>query len=273
MRSRFDDPLDGSKLSIEQLGKREPPTAQEEKELIRLYKNGSMEARDELVLRNGRLIIFWARKYWFGQTQLIDLCNEGVIGFLNALEKFDPETGNRLSTYVTWWIRQAISRAAGQHRTIRLPVHMVERRRKIKSAKRRLVLELGREPTVEEIAQAIGEKPGKVLVALEARDAIELEHPWGDDGTLADKLGEEIETSVDIEFTQTRLEIEEALGRLTAKEERILRIRFGLTAHDSEAKTLEEIAAKYGLTRERIRQIQNQALVKMKRWVSKENLL
>jgi len=240
---------------------------QETARLEHLIKLGE-EARRHLIKANTRLVISIAKKYRGHGVPFLDLIQEGNLGLMRAVDKFDHRRGNRLSTYATWWIRQSISRALGeQGRTIRIPVPMSDRIRKHYKTAERLEREQGRRPTPEEIAEEMDIEPSKVQWMMRAsRRPLSLERPVGNDGEteLADFIeNEEAPAPSDVASQHLLAEkIEDVLFTLTPREARILRLRFGL--QDGHSYTLEEVGQKFGLTRERIRQIQSEALKRLR---------
>jgi RNA polymerase primary sigma factor len=228
----------------------------------------TISAREHLIVANTRLVINVAKRYRGRGLSFLDLIQEGNLGLIRALEKYDPARGYRLSTYATWWIRQSISRAvADQGRTIRIPVHMSAQISQLYKVARRLEQECNRRPTPEELAKEMGLKPKRVRWMLRiSRYPLSLERPVGEeqDGELG-ALVEDESTPEPPELANLRLlrdQLEKVLSTLTPREARILRLRFGLV--DGRNYTLEEIGQKYGLTRERIRQIEHKALRRLR---------
>jgi RNA polymerase primary sigma factor len=225
-------------------------------------------AREHLIVANTRLVVNVAKRYRGHGLSFLDLIQEGNLGLIRALEKYDPARGYRLSTYATWWIRQSITRAvADQGRTIRIPVHMSGKISRVYKTSRRLEQKYDRRPTSEEIAQEMGLKPQRVRWMLKiSRYPLSLERPVGQERN--EELGAFIEdesTPEPPEIAHLRMlrdKLEEVLATLTAREARILRLRFGL--HDGRSYTLEEVGQKFGLTRERIRQIEHKALRRLR---------
>jgi len=257
---------EGEKAS-ERLAELDGLKPKERKRLEQVVHQGQ-QARVHLIKANCRLVIALAKKYLGLGVPFMDLVQEGNIGLMKAIERFKPELGHKLSTYTTWWIRQALTRAvAAQGRTIRLPVHKQEEIRRLKHASSRIRQRLGREPTREELAEALDMNQGKVkqLITV-ARRTISLEKPIRDDGesTLGQFIEDERSPSP-MEVTTRELakeSIEQALTCLTPRQERVLRLRYGLG--DGDMYTFGEIAKKLGLTRERIRQIEGKALRKLR---------
>ena len=243
---------------------------QSEDETVRLRReviNGE-QARDHLIRANTRLVVSIAKKYMGQGVPFSDLIQEGNLGLMKAVEKFDYRRGYKFSTYATWWIRQAITRAlADQGRTIRVPVHMSDRLRKLHHVSRQLEQVWGRQPTPEELAVEMELEPGKVRWMLRvSRHPVSLERPVGEEEDS--ELGNFIEdvdapTPPDVAYHRLLQEkLEDVLTTLTPREARILRLRFGL--QNGRSYTLEEVGKKFGLTRERIRQIEGQALRKLR---------
>ncbi len=225
-------------------------------------------ARRQLIQANGRLVISIANKYTGHGLSLAELSQEGVLGLIRAIDKFDIGKGVRLSTYASYWIRQSVSRAvAVQTRVIRLPVHKVDHLGKIKRVMGQLTQKLGRLPELEEIAAQTGDEPQQIHELLQdGQETLSLEEPVGDDGaTLADfvenDLTQDLEDQVDSSLLE--IEIRRALNGLTARESRIVELRYGL--RDGQPLTLQDVAERFGLTRERIRQIEKEALAKLRR--------
>ncbi len=235
--------------------------------LERLVAEGE-RARKRLIQANSRLVVSIAKKYVGHGVPFLDLIQEGNLGLIRAVEKFDYRRGFKFSTYATWWIRQAITRAlADQARTIRVPVHMSEQINKLKAVQRRLEQDLGRDPTPDELAAEMGISPRKVEQILEiAQRPLSLELPVGEDADseLGDFI-EDVETPLPTEVAWQELlreEIERVLGSLSPREARVLQLRFGLT--DGRQHTLEEVGEKFGVTRERIRQIETKAIRRLR---------
>jgi len=244
-----------------------PEDEQERAELEEKMKRG-LKARDTLIISNGRLVISIANRYTGHGLTLAEVSQEGVLGLIRAIDKFDADRGVRLSTYASYWIRQSVSRAvAVQTRTIRLPVHKVDRLGAVKKATNQLTQQLGRAPELAELAEALGDTPEQIEALLcDGQDTLSLEDPVGDDGaTLGDFVIEDDSSMLENEVDRTLLEqeIQEALATLTARESRIMELRYGL--RDGHPLTLQDVAERFGLTRERIRQIEKEAIAKLRR--------
>jgi len=249
-------------------------TVEEEIKLAKRIKRGDSAAREHMIKANLRLVVKIAREYEDYGLPLLDLINEGNMGLMKGVERFDPSKGAKLSTYAAWWIKQSIKRAlANQSKTIRLPVHLVDKIAKMRRLTLKLQEEFGREPTDEELAEEMQISPAKVAMMRSAaiRPA-SLDAPLGDESD-ASRLGDVIadqnaETAYENLETRTRHEmVRELLPTLDARELTILRYRFGLDG-DSE-RTLEEVGQQFGITRERIRQLQNAALAKLRKRIEK----
>lgn len=259
---------DPVKMYLKEIGKVPLLTREEEVELAKRIEAGDEEAKKHLAEANLRLVVSIAKKHIGRGMSFLDLIQEGNLGLIKAVEKFDYTKGYKFSTYATWWIRQSITRAiADQGRTIRVPVHMIENINKLVRTQRQLVQDLGREPTPEEIAETMNIEVDKVMDMMRiAQKPISLETPIGEeeDSQLGDFIEDEhIDTPVDI-TTQIFLkeQLFEVLETLTPREQQVLRLRFGLD--DGRTRTLEEVGQVFDVTRERIRQIEAKALRKLR---------
>jgi len=266
---------DPVRMYLREIGRVPLLTKEEEVELAKRAEKGDKEAADKLKTANLRLVVSIAKKYLGRGLSLLDLIQEGNIGLMKAVQKFDWRKGYKFSTYATWWIRQAITRAiADQARTIRIPVHMVEKINRYYRVARRLMQNLGREPTPEEVAKAMGIPPEKAWQIVKiSRKPTSLETPVGEDedSELGDFIPDDKTSPVD-EAAKALLkeQIQKILKTLSERERRILEMRFGLL--DGHPRTLEEVGAAFGVTRERIRQIEAKALRKLKRPFSARQL-
>lgn len=243
-------------------------SAVQEEQLSRQIAEGNVEARQTMIVANLRLVVSIAKRYCNRGLPFSDLIQEGNIGLMKAVEKFDPDLGFKFSTYATWWIRQSITRAiADQALIIRLPVHMTESLNKVRMASRDLTLSLGRNPTVNEIAQDLDWDPRKIEYILNLNtDTVSLDTPIGEDGDsflgdfISDELSENPETAV--EESALQYDLHRTLESLTERERKVIELRFGLV--DGRERTLEEVGSAFNVTRERIRQIEAKALRKLR---------
>ena len=261
----LDDPV---RMYLKEIGQVRLLSADEEIELAKKVSEGDKAAKDKLTEANLRLVVSIAKKYSGRGLHILDLIQEGNTGLIRAVDKFDYTKGNKFSTYATWWIRQAITRAiADQARTIRVPVHMVEVINKATRCNRKLVQELGREPTLEEIAAELNLPIEKIIEANRtAADTLSLDMPVGDEeDTTIGSFVEDDNTPGPVDATSNAMLSEaltEILGTLTEREADVLRMRFGM--YDGRTHTLEEVGQIFGVTRERIRQIENKAIRKLR---------
>ena len=261
----LEDPV---RMYLKEIGKVPLLSQDEELELAKRMEEGDVEARKRLSEANLRLVVSIAKRYVGRGMQFLDLIQEGNLGLIKAVEKFDYRKGYKFSTYATWWIRQAITRAiADQARTIRIPVHMVETINKLIRVQRQLLQELGREPLPEEVAKEMGVSVERVReIQKISQEPVSLETPIGEeeDSHLGDFVEDDhIPTpSEAAAFTLLREQLSEVLGTLTDREQKVLRLRFGLD--DGRARTLEEVGKEFNVTRERIRQIEAKALRKLR---------
>ena len=263
--AKVNDPV---RMYLKEIGVVPLLSNEEEKELAIAVENGDLEAKQRLAEANLRLVVSIAKRYVGRGMQFLDLIQEGNMGLMKAVDKFDYSKGFKFSTYATWWIRQAITRAiADQARTIRIPVHMVETINKLVREQRNLLQELGQDPTPEQIAERMDMTPDKVREILKiAQEPVSLETPIGeeDDSHLGDFIEDEvIENPVDYTTRVVlREQLDEVLDTLTDREENVLRLRLGLD--DGKMRTLEDVGKVFNVTRERIRQIEAKALRKLR---------
>ena len=261
----IEDPV---RMYLKEIGKVPLLSAEEEIELAKRMELGDQEAKKRLAEANLRLVVSIAKRYVGRSMLFLDLIQEGNLGLIKAVEKFDYRKGYKFSTYATWWIRQAITRAiADQARTIRIPVHMVETINKLIRVSRQLLQELGREPTPEEIAAEMNMPVDRVREILKiSQEPVSLETPIGEeeDSHLGDFIQDDnVPVPADAAaFTLLKEQLEEVLGTLTEREQKVLTLRFGL--EDGRARTLEEVGKEFNVTRERIRQIEAKALRKLR---------
>ncbi|NLW16231.1 MAG: RNA polymerase sigma factor RpoD [Firmicutes bacterium] len=262
---RIDDPV---RMYLKEIGRVPLLTPEEEVALAKRMEEGDEEAKKKLVEANLRLVVSIAKRYVGRGMQFLDLIQEGNLGLMKAVEKFDYTKGFKFSTYATWWIRQAITRSiADQARTIRIPVHMVETINKLIRISRQLLQELGREPTPDEIAAEMDIPVERVHEILKiAQEPVSLETPIGEeeDSHLGDFIPDDdaVAPADAAAFTLLREQLDDVLDTLTEREQRVLRLRFGLD--DGRGRTLEEVGQEFGVTRERIRQIEAKALRKLR---------
>lgn len=269
----FDDVSDDSvRLYLREIGKIPLLNAEEELALAQKVVAGDKRAKDQMAEANMRLVVSIAKRYSGRGLDFLDLIQEGNTGLLRAVEKFDPDKGFKFSTYATWWIRQAITRAiADQARTIRIPVHMVETINKLLRTQRRMTQDLNREPTIEELAKELEMEPEKVEYVMKIKQDIHsLDAGVGRDGddedsVLGDFIEDEDAASPEDSAANQLLkeQVQDILSVLTEREQKILKMRFGL--EDGKSHTLEEVGQEFAVTRERIRQIEAKALTKLRK--------
>ena len=262
---RLDDPV---RMYLKEIGKIKLLTPEEELETAKRMAEGDEEARKRMSEANLRLVVSIAKRYVGRGMQLLDLIQEGNLGLMKAVEKFDYTKGYKFSTYATWWIRQSITRAiADQARTIRIPVHMVETINRVLRTSHSMVQTLGREPTTEEVAKELHMDVPKVEEIMKiAQEPVSLETPVGEeeDSYLGDFIQDDdaSQPSEEASYTLLREQLEDVLATLTPREQQVLRMRFGL--QDGKPHTLEEVGKEFDVTRERIRQIESKALRKLR---------
>ena len=269
----LDDISDDSvRLYLREIGKIPLLNAEEEMELAHRVIQGDKRAKDKMAEANMRLVVSIAKRYSGRGLDFLDLIQEGNTGLLRAVEKFDPDKGFKFSTYATWWIRQAITRAiADQARTIRIPVHMVETINKLLRTQRRMTQELNREPTIEELSKELDMEPEKIEYVMKIKqDISSLDAGVGRDGdeedwVLGDFIEDEDTVSPEESATNQLLkeQVNDVLSSLSDREQKIVRMRFGLD--NGKSHTLEEVGQEFAVTRERIRQIEAKALAKLRK--------
>ena len=267
---------DSVKMYLKEIGKIDLLEPEEERIIAQKMAEGDEDAKETLINSNLSLVVSSAKKYMNRGLSLLDLIQEGNIGLIKAVDKFDYTKGFKFSTYATWWIRQAITRAiADQARTIRIPVHMVETINKLTRIQRQLVQDLGREPTTEELAEAMGMEPAKIReIQKISQDPISIDKPVGEeeDSHLVDFISNDELAAPEEEVARNLLkeDLIKALGTLTERERKVIELRFGLK--DGVPMTLEQVGKKLGVTRERIRQIEAKAIRKLSRASSSKKL-
>ena len=273
VKTPTNDPV---RMYLKEIGKVPLLTAEEEVSLAKRIERRDMDAKRKLIEANLRLVVSIAKRYVGRGMLFLDLIQEGNLGLIRAVEKFDYRKGYKFSTYATWWIRQAITRAiADQARTIRIPVHMVETINKLIRVQRQLLQDMGREPTPEEIAHEMGTTPLKVREIIKiSQEPVSLETPIGEeeDSQLGDFIEDE-DATMPVEAVSEIMQKEElnaVLGTLTHRERNVIELRFGLKGEHP--RTLEEVGQKFGVTRERIRQIEAKTLAKLKAYRDSQRL-
>ncbi len=273
VKTPTNDPV---RMYLKEIGKVPLLTAEQEVSLAKRVEQGEMEAKRRLIEANLRLVVSIAKRYAGRGMSFLDLIQEGNLGLIRAVEKFDYRKGFKFSTYATWWIRQAITRAiADQARTIRIPVHMVETINRLIRIQRQLIQDLGREATPEEVAAEMGITPDRVREILKiSQDPVSLETPIGeeDDSQLADFIEDE-EAAMPVEAVGEIMQneaLDHVLRALTHRERKVIELRFGLKG--GHPKTLEEVGQAFGVTRERIRQIESKTLAKLKAYRESQRL-
>jgi RNA polymerase primary sigma factor len=258
--------IEAGVLAAERLDSVDPLSDEDRTDLAMLVEIGQ-RAKSHLIRANLRLVVALAKPYAGSGTALLDLIQEGNIGLMRAVEKFDYRRGNKFSTYASWWIRQAVARAFCEGRTIRIPVHVVEAIHRVRKHQRALAQELGREPTVEELSRQADTSPAKVLELLKLDDepiSLDIRVGEGDAGGLADLIVDHSheESFNELALQSMRREVEALLRTVGARDQQVLQLRFGLRG--SRAHTLEEVGGQLGVTRERVRQIEARALARIR---------
>ena len=273
VKTLTNDPV---RMYLKEIGRVRLLTAEEEVSLARRIERGDRDAKRKLIEANLRLVVSIAKRYVGRGMLFLDLIQEGNLGLIRAVEKFDYRKGYKFSTYATWWIRQAITRAiADQARTIRIPVHMVETINKLIRVQRQLLQDVGRDPSPEEVAAEMGITPQKVREILKiSQEPVSLETPIGEeeDSQLGDFI-EDVDAPVPVDAVSEIMQKEElnnVLNSLTHRERRVIELRFGLKGEHP--RTLEEVGQKFGVTRERIRQIESKTLAKLKAYRESQRL-
>lgn len=268
--------IDPTELYLKEIGFRSLLSAEQEVDITRRYRQGDHEAKNLMIESNLRLVVKIAKRYVNRGLSLLDLIEEGNLGLIRAVEKFDPDKGFRFSTYATWWIKQSVERGLMSHgRNVRLPVHVSKELNTYKRSTKELTQKLGRDPSVTELAEATGVEPRHLHKQLTLLDQeLSLDAPIGDDSeqsSVASVADESVNDPADIVQNENIVaNLGEWIKKLPARHQEILARRFGLMGYD--AATLEQVGAEIGLTRERVRQLQMEALAKLKRMIANDGL-